>query len=77
MSRSPKGKQYSVQTTNKNIYGKKYSLCMSIDTSNIFSYILKEKSIKSDDFNNFITKDIETFFEIVFVFNPEKRASID
>lgn len=52
---SPKGKQYSVQTTNKNIYGKKYSLCMSIDTSNIFSYILKEKSIKSDDFNNFIT----------------------
>ena len=28
---------------------------MSIDTSNIFSYILKEKSIKSDYFNNFIT----------------------
>ena len=57
---SPKGKQYSIQTTNKNIYGKKYSLCMSIDTSNNFSYILKEKSIKSADFNNFINSISKT-----------------
>ena len=51
---SQKGKQFSVHTKNKNIYGKKYSLCMSVDTSNNINYILKEKSIKADDFNCFI-----------------------
>ena len=33
---------------------------MSIDTSNNFSYILKEKSIKSADFNNFINSISKT-----------------
>lgn len=53
---SSKGKQFAIPTTNKNIYGKKYSLCMSVDTTNKFDFILKEKSIKSSDFNNFISK---------------------
>ena len=33
---------------------KRYSLCMSIDTLGNIYYILKEKSIKSQDYNDFI-----------------------
>ena len=31
--------------------GKRYSLCMSVDTSGNIYYILKEKSIKSENYN--------------------------
>lgn len=52
---STKGEQHYYETKNKNIYGKKYTLCMSIDIHKNISYLLKEKSIKGDDFNTFIS----------------------
>jgi len=47
-----KGKQHYYEF--KNIYGKKYRFCMSIDIQKNISYLLK-KSINDCDFNNFIT----------------------
>jgi transposase len=53
---SEKGKQFINETKNKCILGKRYSLCMSIDTHKNINYILKENSIKGDDFNSFIKR---------------------
>ena len=43
-----------METKNKSLKGKRYSLCMSIDTSFNINYMLKEGSINGDDFNTFI-----------------------
>ena len=51
---SKKGEKFILPTKNKSMKGKRYSLCMSIDTSGNIYYILKEKSIKAQDYNDFI-----------------------
>lgn len=51
---SKKGEKFILPTKNKSMKGKRYSLCMSVDTSSNIYYILKEKSIKSEDYNDFI-----------------------
>ena len=42
---SKKGEKFILPTKNKSMKGKRYSLCMSVDTSSNIYYILKEKSI--------------------------------